>query len=57
VYERLGDFNFTLRKTAGLGLRVKIKYIPLRFDYGFKLDHLRPKESAGGFFFSIGQMF
>jgi outer membrane protein assembly complex protein YaeT len=56
VYERLEDFNFSLRKTAGIGLRVKIKYIPLRFDYGYKLDR-RPGESAGALFFSIGQAF
>lgn len=56
VYEKLSDFNFSLRKTAGAGLRLKIKFIPLRFDYGFKLDR-RPGESAGEFFFSIGQAF
>jgi outer membrane protein assembly complex protein YaeT len=56
VYPRLTDFNFSLRKSAGIGLRVKIKYIPLRFDYGYKLDR-RPGESAGAFFFSIGQAF
>ncbi|NLT65296.1 MAG: BamA/TamA family outer membrane protein [Acidobacteria bacterium] len=57
VYPRLADFDFTLRKTAGAGLRAKIKFIPLRFDYGWKLDRLRPGESAGEFFFSIGQAF
>ncbi len=56
VYRRLSDFNFSLRKSAGAGLRIKIKFIPLRFDYGFKLDR-RPGESASAFFFSIGQAF
>jgi len=56
VYERLSDFNFSIRKSAGAGLRLKIKFVPLRFDYGFKLDR-RPGESAGAFFFSIGQAF
>jgi outer membrane protein assembly complex protein YaeT len=56
VYAKLSDFNFSLRKSAGIGLRVKIKYVPLRFDYGYKLDR-RPGESAGAFFFSIGQAF
>jgi outer membrane protein assembly complex protein YaeT len=56
VYPALSDFDFSMRKSAGVGLRVKIKYIPLRFDYGFKLDR-RPGESAGAFFFSIGQAF
>ena len=56
VYARMSDFNFNLRKTAGAGLRLKIKFIPLRFDYGFKLDR-RPGESGSEFFFSIGQAF
>jgi outer membrane protein assembly complex protein YaeT len=56
VYEKFSDFNFSLRKTAGAGLRLKIKYIPLRFDYGFKLDR-KTGESASEYFFSIGQAF
>jgi outer membrane protein assembly complex protein YaeT len=56
VYAKMSDFNFNLRKTAGAGLRLKIKFIPLRFDYGFKLDR-RPGESGSEFFFSIGQAF
>ncbi len=56
VYKRISDFDFSVRKTAGAGLRFKIKFIPVRFDYGFKLDR-RPGESAGAFFFSIGQAF
>lgn len=56
VYPRIEDFDFTMRKTAGAGLRLKIKFIPLRFDYGFKLDR-RPGEKRGAFFFSIGQAF
>jgi outer membrane protein assembly complex protein YaeT len=56
VYTRISDFDFNLRRSAGAGLRIKIKYIPLRFDYGFKLDR-KPGESRGAFFFSIGQAF
>ncbi len=56
VYPRVSDFDFSMRKTAGFGLRLKIKFIPLRFDYGWKLDR-RPGESKGAFFFSIGQAF
>ena len=56
VYPRISDFDFTMRKSAGAGLRIKIKYVPLRFDYGFKLDR-RPGERASTFFFSIGQAF
>lgn len=57
VYPRLADFDLTLRKTAGAGVRAKIKFIPLRFDYGWKIDRIRPNERAGEFFFSIGQAF
>lgn len=56
VYSRLSDFDFSMRKSAGVGLRIKIKYVPLRIDYGFKLDR-KPGESAHAFFFSIGQAF
>jgi len=55
VYTRLGDFDFSLRKTAGVGLRLKI-FAPLRFDYGFKLDR-KPGERGKAFFFSIGQAY
>ncbi len=57
VYTRLSDFNpFKVRKSAGLGLRVRTPYFLLRFDYGFKLQR-QPEESRGRFFFSIGQAF
>ena len=56
VYPRISDFDFNMRKSAGVGLRLKIKFIPLRFDYGLKLDR-KPGESRGAFFFSIGQAF
>jgi outer membrane protein assembly factor BamA len=60
VYPRVADFDFSMRKSAGIGLRLKIKFIPLRFDYGWKLDRRtgqEPIESRGAFFFSIGQAF
>jgi outer membrane protein assembly factor BamA len=57
VYRNVTDFSLTdLRKTAGFGLRVNVKYLLLRFDYGFKLDR-RPGESGSEFFFSLGQAF
>jgi outer membrane protein assembly complex protein YaeT len=56
VYPRISDFSFSIRKSAGAGLRLKIKFIPIRFDYGFKLDR-RPGERKSTFFFSIGQAF
>jgi len=56
VYPRISDFNFNVRKSAGFGLRLKIKFIPLRFDYGFILDRKRG-EDRGAYIFSIGQAF
>jgi outer membrane protein assembly factor BamA len=57
VYETVGDFDLgDLRKTAGVGLRVRTPYLLIRLDYGFKLDR-RPGESGSSLFFSIGQAF
>jgi outer membrane protein assembly factor BamA len=56
VYRKISDFDFSVRKSVGAGLRLKIKYIPIRIDYGLKLDR-KPGESQGAFFFSIGQAF
>ena len=33
VYSRISDFDFNMRKSAGAGIRLKIKFIPLRFDW------------------------
>ena len=55
VYRRIEDFSFSdIRKTAGLGLRVRTRWVLVRFDYGLKLDR-REGERLGRFFFSIGQ--
>jgi outer membrane protein assembly complex protein YaeT len=57
VYRRAGDFTLgDLRKSAGVGLRVRTPYFLLRLDWGFKLDR-KPGEPASRFFFSIGQAF
>lgn len=57
VYNEVSDFDITdLRGSAGVGLRVRTPFFLIRADYGFKLDR-RPGESAGQFFFSIGQAF
>lgn len=57
VYDQVSDFDFgDLRKSAGLGVRIRTPFFLIRADYGFKLDR-RPDESAGQFFFSIGQAF
>jgi outer membrane protein assembly factor BamA len=57
VWESASDFSFgDVRKTAGLGLRLRAPWFLLRLDYGVKLDQ-RPGESRGRLFFSIGQAF
>ncbi|MBL8290660.1 MAG: translocation/assembly module TamB domain-containing protein [Bryobacterales bacterium] len=57
VFGKVSDFSLAdLRKTAGIGLRVRTPWFLLRLDYGFKLDR-REGEQAGRLFFSIGQAF
>ncbi len=57
VYRRVEDFALSsLRKAAGLGVRIRTPFFLLRLDYGFKLDR-KPDEGRGAFFFSIGQAF
>jgi len=57
VFPKVGDFSFTgIRKTAGVGLRIRTPYFLIRFDYGVKLDQ-RPGETRARPFFSIGQAF
>jgi outer membrane protein assembly complex protein YaeT len=57
VFQRTKDFSFTdLRKTAGVGVRLRTKWVLVRGDYGFVLDR-RAGEPRGRFYFSIGQAF
>jgi outer membrane protein assembly complex protein YaeT len=57
VFEKTTDFSLSdLRKTAGMGLRVRTKWVLVRGDYGFVLDP-REGERRGRFYFSIGQAF
>jgi outer membrane protein assembly complex protein YaeT len=57
VYSKASDFNpFSVRKSAGFGLRFNTPFALVRFDWGFKLDR-RPGESLSAIFFSIGQAF
>ncbi|HYO84301.1 MAG TPA: translocation/assembly module TamB domain-containing protein [Bryobacteraceae bacterium] len=57
VYRRVSDFSFAdIRKTAGVGVRVRTPWFLLRLDYGVKLDR-QPGEGRGRLFFSIGQAF
>jgi outer membrane protein insertion porin family len=48
----LGD----IRYTAGVGLRYRSAFGPIRVDWGYKLDR-RPDESASHFHFTIGNAF
>jgi outer membrane protein assembly factor BamA len=56
VFATISDIDFDLRKSAGVGLRVRTPWFLLRGDYGFVLD---PREGEKGqrFYFSIGQAF
>jgi outer membrane protein insertion porin family len=57
VSGRVRDLSFRdLRKTAGVGLRVRTPWFLVRGDYGIVLDR-RPGERRGRFYFSIGQAF
>jgi outer membrane protein assembly complex protein YaeT len=57
VFRRVSDISFSeIRRTAGIGIRLRTPYFLLRLDYGMKLDR-RPGETAGRLFFSIGQAF
>jgi len=57
VFRSVRDFSFTdIRKSAGLGLRVRTPWVLIRGDYGFVLDR-RDGEPRSRFFFSIGQAF
>lgn len=57
VFQRTKDFSLTdLRKTAGVGVRLRTKWVLVRGDYGFVLGR-REGEPRGRFYFSIGQAF
>jgi outer membrane protein assembly factor BamA len=57
VYPKVSDFSFSdIRKTTGIGIRVRTPWFLLRADYGLKLDR-QPGETRGRFYFSIGQAF
>ena len=48
------DFDMgSLRRSAGLGIRIVTPIGPIRLDYGFKLDK-RAGESAGRLGFLLG---
>jgi outer membrane protein assembly factor BamA len=57
VFPAIGDFTFRdLRESAGVGLRLRTRWLLLRGDYGFVLDP-RPGEGRSRFYFNIGQAF
>ena len=54
VYDSDNDFDIgSLRRSAGLGIRIVTPIGPIRLDYGFKLDK-RAGESAGRLGFLLG---
>jgi outer membrane protein insertion porin family len=57
VFGTVDDFAFAdLRKTVGVGVRVRTPWFLVRGDYGVALDR-RPGEPRGRFYFSFGQAF
>ncbi len=57
VFDRISDFSLSdLRRSGGLGLRIRTPWFLLRGDYGIVLDP-RPGERRSRFYFSIGQAF
>ncbi len=57
VFDQVKDFSFAdIRRTAGVGLRVRTPWLLIRGDYGFVLDH-RAGEGRSRLYFSIGQAF
>ena len=60
VFPLIDQFTFSqLREATGIGLRYKTPIGPVAFDYGYKLDRefVPYRESAGEFYFSIGNVF
>jgi outer membrane protein assembly complex protein YaeT len=57
VFREVSEFSLSdLRKSAGVGLRVRTPWFLVRGDYGFVLDP-RAGERRSRFYFSIGQAF
>jgi len=56
VWRKINDIDFSLRYTAGIGLRYSTPVGPFRLDYGHKLDRERA-ESRGELHFSLGHAF
>jgi outer membrane protein insertion porin family len=57
VYPLVSDMSLgDVRYTAGVGLRYRSAFGPIRVDWGYKLNR-RPDESASHFHFTIGNAF
>ena len=57
VFLNVSDFSLTrLRKSGGVGVRLRIPWFLVRLDYGIPFDR-RPGEARSRLFFSIGQAF
>jgi outer membrane protein insertion porin family len=56
VYARIGDIDFNLRHSLGLGIRYASPIGLVRVDFGFPLDR-RPGERSYQWFFTLGQAF
>ncbi|MEK6528164.1 MAG: outer membrane protein assembly factor BamA [Nitrospirota bacterium] len=56
VWRKVGDMDTALNYTAGIGLRYHTPVVPIRIDYGYKLNNRRG-QSAGELHFSFGHAF
>ncbi|MBI5555131.1 MAG: outer membrane protein assembly factor BamA [Elusimicrobia bacterium] len=55
--ELTGRNNYTLQQGVGFSLRFTLPMFPIRFDWGYGLNHRDPQESKTQFYFSIGPVF
>jgi outer membrane protein insertion porin family len=55
--ELTGRNNYTLQQGVGFSLRFTLPMFPIRFDWGYGLNHRDPNESKTQFYFSIGPVF
>jgi outer membrane protein insertion porin family len=53
---RLGHYDYVLKQGVGFSLRFTLPMFPIRFDWGYGLNH-REGEAKTQFYFSIGPVF
>jgi len=53
---KLGHYDYTLKQGVGFSLRFTLPMFPIRFDWGYGLNH-KADEPKSQFYFSIGPVF